>query len=179
MRTSWWRLCVVLGTLIGITACRDTPVTPAPPPIRGMATDPIGDATRSQAQGAAVSPDLVSATLEIPSGGPMHVSIRWAPGTFSPATTYMSLSLDTDDIPGNGPEFIVGYDVGGQVRVSRFVPTNQLQTIGDVPVTFVANGLDAAIPLAMLGNDDGRMGFRVSTGIDLLRGGLVTVILDS
>src|SRR5262245_61750425 len=111
MRTSWWRLCSFLGALSVLTACGDSPVTPAapptPPPIRGMATDPIGDATRSPA--AAVSPDLVSATLEIPSGGPMRVSIRWAPGTFSPATTYMSLTLDTDENVANGPEFTVRY----------------------------------------------------------------------
>jgi hypothetical protein len=92
----------------------------------------------------------------------------------------MSLTLDTDENLANGPEFTVGYFVslsGAQVRVSRFVPPNQLQTIGDVPVTFVADGLDAAIPLAMLDNDDGRMRFYVATGIDLLRGA-VTVILD-
>ncbi len=34
-------------------------------------------------------------------------------------------------------------------------------TLGDVTPAFVSDGMQISIPLSMLGNDDGQMGFRV------------------
>ena len=144
--------------------------TPTPSPtssLRGEVSDPTGDAL--QFANVLVSPDLVSASIEI-TGALALLSVRLAPGTFQAGTTHVQFDLDTDQNAltghsffGLGNEYFVNmgsrYD-GGSATVNRDLGETYVRT-GSVPVTFSPDGMDVAIPLALLGNDDGRMNFRV------------------
>jgi hypothetical protein len=117
----------------------------------------------------------------------MLVAVRFAPGTFSPATTFAQFELDVDQNPLTGSPFeALGLDYivdmgssyyAGQARVSRFIGGTQYQPVGTAPISIVADGIDVGIPLSLIGNDDGRLNFRViSSGF--LGGNGFSTILD-
>ena len=141
----------------------------------GGLTDALGD--------VGAEADLVAATITI-NGPNATLSARFAPGTFSASTTLVQFSLDTDKNPATGhqgtnaacttdngvigTDFLV--DVGSdfyadQARVVASAGTcNSFNFVGQVGgVTYVADGVDVTIPLSMLGNDDGRLNFKVTT----------------
>lgn len=133
-----------------------------------------------------VPPDLVAGSIEITSGNLALLSVRFAPGTFDPATTFAQFDLDVDQNPltgspnqGLGIDYIVDLGsafYGGQARVSRFSGGTQYQAVGTVPVSFVANGMDVGIPLSLMGGDDGRMNFRVITSAQVSPAGFSTIL---
>src|SRR5207253_3149954 len=140
-------------------------------------TEPAGDATiDSRVQ---VSPDLVSATVST-DGGTLTVEVRFAPGTFNPATSLAQFNLDIDQNPATGSpgvdsaqneralmgvEFIVniGANLGAQAEVRKFTgQSNSFNLVGTVPSVVLANGYRVSIPLTLLDNDDGRLNFKVT-----------------
>ena len=143
----------------------------------GALSDPVGDAGEG-------NPDLVSGSVAI-AGTNLMLSVRFAPGTFNAATTVAQFALDTDQQPTTGHqgsdsgcvndngiigiEYVVdmgstAYGSGASVRA--FVGPNcnlfgsGTQTAPGT-VTYSTDGLDAVIPLNLLGNDDGLLNFKV------------------
>src|SRR5262245_14333562 len=177
-------LCVALLAC----GCDEGSGNPAPSPspraLRADVTDRAGDA--SAFAGVAVPPDLFSASVEITQGNLMLISVRCNAGTFDPATTSIQFDLDVDQDPGTGDpfeglglEYII--DMGSsfyaaQARVSRFVAGTQYETVGTVPVSVISNGIDVGVPLSLIGNDDGRMKFRVFATYYLGRSGFSTIL---
>jgi hypothetical protein len=157
--------------------------TPSPSPgnLRADVTDRAGDAAAFA--GVAVPPDLVSASIEITQGNLMLISVRCNAATFDLATTWIQFALDVDQDPGTGDpfeglglEYLI--DMGssfyaGQARVSRFI-AGTYQTVGTVPVSVISSGSDVGVPLSLVGNDDGRMNFRVLAAYYLGRNGFST-----
>ncbi len=151
---------------------------------RGMRTghviDAAGDA-RALA-GVAMSPDLVDAALSA-AGGVLSITLSFAPGTLSQSDTAPVVYLDVDENPGSGrpgtdsaesDASVIGveYSVllvdargGSRATVTRMRLSGGTwfaDTVGMVEVTFPgANQVRANIPLSLVGNDDGRLAFKV------------------
>ena len=121
------------------------------------------------------APDMVSAVVDV---GPdaLVFSLRLRPGSFDAATTRFAIDLDTDQngsTGASGVEYSVvvfpdggkGADVARTTEERRSgVPGDtgtSYSVVGTVPVRFVADGCDVTVPVAMVGNDDGRFDFRV------------------
>lgn len=172
----------------GSSSSPSAPATPAPSPtprgLRGDVTDAIGDA--GSFPGVAIPPDLRSASIEITAGNLMLVTVRFAPGTFNPATTFVQFELDVDQNPVTGSPFeALGLDYivdmgssyyGGQAQVLRFVGGTQYQLVGTVPISVGVDGIDVGIPLSLIGNDDGRLNFRVISSGYLGGDGFSTIL---
>ena len=111
-----------------------------------------------------VAPDIVMAIVDVDADAVVF-KLRHRPGSFDPATTRFTIDLDTDQNASTGAEGIeynvVVFPAGGKgADVARTTPT-AYTVVGTVPVSFVADGCDVAIPLSMLGSDDGHFDFRV------------------
>jgi hypothetical protein len=153
------------------------PIFVLPPTFGGVITDPAGD--------AAGGPDLVAGSVSI-EGLNARLTVRFAPGTFNPATTVAQFVLDTDQNPQTGQqgtdagcvgdngligaEYLVDFGSpavhGSQATVATFTgPGCNIFGVSTVTgsVTYSADGLDAVIPLSTLGNDDGRLNYKVVT----------------
>jgi hypothetical protein len=144
-------------------------------------SDPAGDAA---AWGlSAPPPDLVEFRAAV-SGCQLSVTIVFAPGGFSAALTGWSVSLDTDENPATGftgrnslhvdpasmgAEYLL--EVGAtssQVDVRRSAAGGGFAAAhGTVPATIEGDQVSFVVPLEMLGGDDGRMVFSVSSAIRL------------
>ena len=152
-------------------------------PLIGMATDPVGDMTRPGA-------DLVSGRIEV-IDGEVLISVRWAPGTFIRDTSRVTLLLDTDQNPLTGALGInsthtVDADVIGSEFVFEFGATSRstdivrhvyinpdnwsLQDL-DCCISYPGDGIDVRFSLAMLGDDDGLMDFKMVSSVDVEPGG--------
>lgn len=156
-------------------------VTPA---LRGTLTDPAGDSLPAP-PGVPISPDLVSASIEV-NGGNLTVTVSFAPGTLSSTQTLWYAVLDTDEnvntgrpgvpapVPGNfGDTGLLGVDYeiaavyprnSNQATIFHVTGTPPVQPtiVGTAAVTFPsAETARVTVPLALLGNDDGRMTFKV------------------
>ena len=80
-------------------------------------------------------------------------------------TTRFAIDLDTDQNASTGSagvEYqVFVFPAGGKgADVARTTSTGYT-VMGTVPVSFVADGCDVAVPLSLLGSDDGRFDFRV------------------
>jgi hypothetical protein len=173
--------------------------------LRGTVTDPAGDSL-SALPSVPISPDLVSATVEV-TGGNLTVTVSFAPGTLSSTQTVWYAVLDTDEnvntgrpgvpapVPGNfGDTGLLGVDYeiaavyprsSSQATIFRVTgaPPIQPTSVATAAVTFPsADTARVTVPLALLGNDDGRMRFKVvcqqwltdsSTTITLAGGGML------
>jgi len=151
----------------------------------GSVQDGTGDAVAGG--GPQPFPDLVSATLTVDQGN-LNVSVRVAPGTFDAAMTRITLAIDIDENPATGSPGVdsgcvndaqtMGMDfvisTGGAVNGSNVVvfpyvnqaPQGQSCNTFGAPsnvgtTTFVADGVDFVVPLSALGNDTGRLKFKV------------------
>jgi hypothetical protein len=167
----------ILAVLPAFAAACSSPSTPsAPPALTGTVSDPAGDATSNVVP---IAPDLVGATIQV-AGGNLTLTISFAPGTYSQTQTLWSATLDTDENPATGSP---GVDSGGgdaallgadyvvygvaprgstQAFVLRATGPNQFVNVGSVPVTFpAADQARVVVPLSMLGNDDGRLKFKI------------------
>ena len=173
-----------VAALLPLVACGANGTSPSSAPasttLTGSAIDATGDAVLTPVlRGGvtlmpvvAVLPDLVSATVTV-SGGNLTATISFAPGTLVQADTSACLLLDVDENPATGAvssEPSLGYDYSicavnpprsatGQVsRLGGGIATG----IGSVAATFpTANQISFTAPLSLLGNDDGRMAFKV------------------
>lgn len=144
--------------------------------LTGVVNDPTGD---TFADGPAPYPDLVEASARVQSGS-CTFSVRFAPGTYNSALTGTQLLLDTDQNPASG---YPGSDssgvndvgiIGCEYIVSADMPTSSAAVLrydasaggftylGNFgSVTTLVDGFDVMLPLAAIGNDDGRMNFKI------------------
>jgi hypothetical protein len=146
----------------GSTTSPTAPTQSSNPSLHGEVTDPSGDALGDAR--LATSPDLVRATADV-SAGSITFTARVAPGTFAQATTRFTILLNTDQnvATGTGTLGIEYFVQMGGILANRadIVRSDGDVVVGSVPVSFVANGIDAIVPLALIGNDDGRLNFKV------------------
>ncbi len=132
-------------------------------PFVGRATDPTGDSSGA---------DLTSATVNTSADGNVTLSVRYAPGTFSGATTEADFLLDTDQktvtgSPGSdaacqndatvlGTDYLVIMQSNfGNNTAHIYKATggcNQYQELGTASVTLARDGMDVTFPLSMLTN---------------------------
>jgi hypothetical protein len=130
-------------------------------------------------------PDLVRGTAEVRQGQ-IAFTVRLAAGTFNPQTTVLGIYLDTDQnqvtgvqiaAGGLGVDYLVFMSGQNVALVQRFV-NGAWSTIGSVPTSAVVDGRDATIPLSLLGADDGRLNYRVSSFM-ALPNATISGILDT
>jgi hypothetical protein len=184
--------CCFLIAALGLTALAcgsstTSPTTTGAPPLHGEVTDPAGDATTDPR--IDVSPDLIRATADVASGN-LNLVEQFAPGTFNRQTTVSSVVLDTDqdrttgiaEPDGIGADYSIILTAGTSLAlIGKADPTSCaarlicFQTVGSVPITVVSDGFQASIPLALLGGDDGRMSFVVTTYVII---GFSAIVVD-
>jgi len=154
--------------IVGNLACGDSatgPVMPSQsstPSLHAEVSDPSGDALLDAR--VPRSPDLVRGTADV-SAGNITFTIRVAPGTFAQLTTRFTVLLNTDQnlATGTGTLGIEYFVQMGGMFANRadIVKSDGDVVVGSAPVSFVADGIDAIVPLALIGNDDGRLNFKV------------------
>jgi hypothetical protein len=186
-----WALAVMCAWSAG---CGGSPTSPAsatpqasstPQACAGLTlsaamSDPTGDAGP---WGSYAPPDLASFRAAV-SGCQLSVTIVFAPGAFSLASTSWSLALDTDEDPATGfsgrnsghidpgsmgAEYLVEASATGiEAEVRRSASGGGFAAPhGAVPVTIAGDQVSFVIPLEMLGGDDGRMVLSVTAAIRL------------
>jgi hypothetical protein len=112
-----------------------------------------------------VAPDIVLAIVDV-SADEVVFRLRHRPGSFDPATTRFAIDLDTDQNASTGSggiEYqVFVFPAGGKggADVARTTATGYTVLVS-VPVIFVDDGCDVAIPRSFLGDADGRFDFRV------------------
>jgi hypothetical protein len=177
------RIAVIVVTL-ALTACSgSTPtLSSSTATLTGSAADAVGDTVILPVLRNGVSvtpvvptpPDLVSVTVTV-SNGNLTATIGFAPGTFSHADSFACLLLDVDENAGTGNpppagDPPIGYDYSicaVNPRGSTRAQLSQLSSgaatgIGSVDVMFPSSdSLRFTVPMSMLGNDEGRMAFKV------------------
>jgi hypothetical protein len=168
-------LHVCLALSLGVTpAC--SPTEPSRESRRADVADPSGDVPASTA--AIRHPDLIRATIEIESGLATF-TVRFAPGTFDADTSRTVIYLDVDETPATGipaaPGLTVDYwveIVDGAASVSRCVagPPGACTVVEQQTAAFTADSVDVTLPLSALGDDDGRMGFRIVSNHEVVTG---------
>jgi len=180
------RIAAALALLAAAACGGSSSSSPSTPDLRGAVTDPAGDAARVL---PAAPPDLIGATMQV-SGGSLTVTAAFAPGTLVQGETMVAAYLDTDENPSTGnpgmpgifgaPDIgLIGWDyvirAGGTrgspaANVSRATgvvggPGQNAAT--DSPhfsttATFpTADQMQIIVPMSALGNDDGRMAFKI------------------
>ncbi len=93
--------------------------TPQPTPrilYRGLAVDPIGDS--EPFRGSQVNPDLATATVEVRADAVAFFHVTLEQTTYSPETTALQISLDTDQNPATGLRIFGAND---QLGVDYFI----------------------------------------------------------
>jgi hypothetical protein len=116
-------------------------------------TDPVGDASGH-------------ADVVVLSGVYNHTSLflsaQFQPGTLDSTNLAFFIGLDTDQNPATGEqpffpigsEFVVGFNsLASTSQVTIF--QQHVGLVGSVPISFGTNSFSVAVPLSMLGNDDG------------------------
>jgi len=110
----------------------------------------------------------------------LTLRVAFMPTTFDPATTSITFFLDTDQNPLTGSpgvngtgtldgsligsEFLVSFGsayYGGNATVQA--TTSGFPVIGFSPIAFYDDGLLTIIPLTLLGNDDGRLNYKLTS----------------
>jgi hypothetical protein len=141
--------------------------------LSGKLTDPRGDVTPSAQLPR--PPDFVSAAIEV-SQGTLTLTISFARGTLSPQTS-VTVYLDTDENASTGEETFkrdtasIGADYAirdlqphdpTKASLTHQTGPNQQVFSGTVGVTSPApDTRRIELPLSRLGNDDGRMKFKL------------------
>jgi hypothetical protein len=142
-------------------------------PLSGTLTDPQGDVTPS-AQ-VRVPPDFVAATIDVRDGH-LTLTISFAPGTLSPQTA-ITVYLDTDENASTGQSTFKGdrQPIGADYVIRSLQPHDPARAALSDETAFLQSrfsGLVAVtspapdtrrieLPLSRLGNDDGRMKFKL------------------
>jgi hypothetical protein len=170
------------------TAPSTTPVT-----LHGEVSDPIGDA--GPVAGVSNPADLVHGTVDIRAGN-ITFTMQLASATFDRQTTGVLIDLDTDRNPLTGVS--AGSGFGIDYVVSLWAPTNQVliqkalangicsttastqcfTTVGTASLIVNADGVQATVPLSLLGSGDGRLNFRVFAYYVAPSSGSPTILTD-
>jgi hypothetical protein len=151
----------------------------------GELSDPVGDSTQFAWEPASrPAPDLVHASARV-ADGQLDLSVQLAPGTFlndvivefsldmdaNPATGRTTTSNDFFDVDVMGVEYFVdieGSAFGGQATLLQYTgpPKYSFALIAsDLEVQRTEDGLMVSVPLALLGDDDGRLHFKAVTAV--------------
>jgi len=173
-----------VALLVTAAACSGSNTSPSVPSLTGSVTDPAGDTVILPVLRdgllltpfVPVAPDLIAAALDA-SGGSLTATISFAPGTFSRTDSFACVMLDVDEnagtgVPSPGGDVPLGYDYSICAVSPRASTTAQVSQwssgtavgVGSVAATFPsADQVRFTVPLSMLGNDDGRMAFKVQS----------------
>ena len=175
------------------TFCTSFNLSPELCGIFGSVNDPDNDALPSPNEDP--DPDLVSASVTS-DGTDLHLSVRLKAGTFDQALTAVRFYFDTDQDPstGNpgtnrrfcnrdtdniGPDFLLQMGpvtaglllrLPGCSLFDIILAPDVTSPLGTATITFVADGIDAVLPLALLDGDDGLLNFKVRMS-ELITGG--------
>lgn len=149
----------------------------------GSAFDPAADATG--VAGEAVNDpaaDLLSAALRVDGGLQIDVTFTSVNALTSLATVLLDVDQNTAtghpgldefcevDSGAIGADYLVLMGSAGSTpaRVYSYNGTcNSFTQVGTVPVTPLTNGYRVTVPLTMLGNDDGRLNFKVVSALQV------------
>lgn len=131
--------------------------------------------------GIDLRPHITCANVSVTEGNAIF-TVAFAPGTFNPARTKVNFGLDTDRNPGTGSPGmnssgtrdagLIGVDYnlqfgsefyGAAAVVSKFLgpEINAWKDIGQERVTYYEDGLQATVPLALIGGGSGLMSYKV------------------
>ena len=168
-----WRLVgrsAIAATITSLAACGARSPLPAGSDVATIGPRQIHAEIRDSSVDALpdyrvlVSPDLVLAGVDV-GADDIVFRLRHRPGSFESSITRFTIDLDTDQNASTGLEGIeysvfVFPDGGKGADVARTSSTGHA-VVGTVPVTFVTDGCDVAIPRSLLGGEDGRFDFRV------------------
>lgn len=179
-----------LALLVAATAgCRaSTPTTPSPTAValRGEVNDPAGDSPSDPR--VAASSDLVHATADVIDGQVTFV-VRFSPTTLDRQNTRVVILLDTDQTAstgirqsgGTGADYALQL-FAGQASIARANPAtcagrqNCFDGVGTAPIAAIPDGMQVTVPLATLGNTDGRMTFTMHSYVTIVEGASRTPI---
>jgi hypothetical protein len=169
--TRTWIWVVIAMSATPIVSCGSSSTSPSQAttnPLHVDVTDPSGDAR--PLDGLARSPDFIRGAADV-GNGTITFTVRFATGTFDPATTLVIIELDVDQNPstgqsdsGLGADYLVslGSGFGAQALVGHYAGSlANFTPVGNASVTTVTDGMDVTVPLSLLGNDDGRLDFRM------------------
>jgi hypothetical protein len=170
-RTPWG--AALLFVLVGChqVLVLHPPSAPCRAPLNGEVCDVTGDALPDRRL-RHPPPDLVRGIAEVQAGS-VAFTVRFAPGTFDPATTLILIYLDTDEKRSTGIVMAGGlgvdYNVSASAQNGGHVEKydGRWMQIGTVATTVVADGIDVTVPLSLIGNPDGRLNYRISSFIVL------------
>ena len=132
----------------------------------GSVSDPVGDNFFS-------GPDIVLAEIVVDDLW-VTFTMHFVPGTWDPATTKSSFSLDLDQdsatgaaFNGIGVEAVVSQGYLGDTGTAylKLFPANIL--VGSSPVTFLADGVSYAFQRALFGAEDGALDFFATVQVAL------------
>jgi hypothetical protein len=168
-RGGWFAVAMV-ATVVSVAACSarsprsgESQLAPAVPrqihaEIRDSSVDALPDYR------ILVTPDLVLAVVDV-SADEIVFRLRHRPGSFESAITRFTIDLDTDQNASTGSDGIeyqvFVFPAGGKnADVARTTSTSYA-VVGTVPVSFVEEGCDLAIPRSLLKDENGRFDFRV------------------
>lgn len=177
------------------------PVTgPTPAPVlastSGQVSDPAGDAVPDPR--LVPVPDLVSATVQV-SGDEVRIAVRFAPGTFDQATTWLQIMMDTDESTSTGlrgvdtdstdaslmgVDYVLDRAAQGLVNPRQALLRCATSNFGDCTsagaFTTVPqqDGVDYTLTRTSIGNDDGRMRVKVVSFAGLVGVGALDEALD-
>ena len=111
-----------------------------------------------------VSPDITFAIIDI-GADEIVFRLRHRPDSFDSSITTFTIELDTDRNASTGAEGIdysvFVFPAGGKGADVARTTSKDSTVLGTVPVSFVTDGCDVAIPRSLLADDDGRFDFRV------------------
>jgi hypothetical protein len=155
------------------SACGGSTAAPSPAALHAEIGDPAGDALPDPSD--RISPDLIHGTIDV-SNGTLTVAVRFAPGAFDPATSRLTVQLDTDQNAstgiraGNlGVEYVIDmFAAAGRAGILKAIPTGACtQTdpcyvqASTAPLSVATDGMMVTLPLSAVGSSDGRLLFRV------------------
>ena len=170
---SWMPRAGCLAAVLLASACGGSTAAPSPAALHAEIGDPAGDALPDPSD--RTSPDLVHGTIDV-SNNTLTVAVKFASGAFDPATTRLTVQLDTDQNAstgvraGNlGVEYIVDlFAPAGQASVLKAVPAGACTSTdpcyvqsSTAPLSVAADGMTVTLPLSAIGSSDGRLLFRV------------------